>query len=96
MITITSLAHPHNKQQRGCGCHMLSQHEQQEQVATRMSYSSNPSVSAALLLSLIAEELIRELNSSHLWLPDVDSDFGLDDVAGGVVLTVELQLQCML
>jgi hypothetical protein len=29
-----------------------------------------------------AEELLRELNSTHLWLPEADADFGLDDVAG--------------
>lgn len=29
-----------------------------------------------------AEQLLRQLNSSHLWLPDESDDFGLDDVAG--------------
>jgi hypothetical protein len=31
---------------------------------------------------LHAGDLIRQLNSAHLWLPEVDADFGLDDVAG--------------
>jgi len=27
-----------------------------------------------------AEQLLRELNSSHLWLPDEDSEFGLEEI----------------
>lgn len=50
-----------------------------------------PNVGLPLLTNVtcnFAEELLRELNSTHLWLPEADADFGLDDVAGRRVLSV--------
>jgi hypothetical protein len=52
---------------------------------------STPTARGPLLTKVpynLAEELLRELNSTHLWLPEADADFGLDDVAGGRVFSI--------